>query len=202
MTGAILAFALTAFLIELTPGPNMAYLAILAADRGRRPGLAAVAGVATGLALLGVLAVAGLGTLVLDNPALYQAVRWAGIAYLVYLAWEAWSDSRRPIDLPNTQETGWRYFRRGFITNLLNPKAALFYVTIMPTFQTRGTMGESLLYGAIYVVIATVIHASIVLLAANLKTLLTTDQRRQQMGVVFSALLLVVAAWIVYSTRL
>lgn len=74
MTTALLSFALASFLIELTPGPNMAYLANLAADRGRRPGFAAVAGVALGLALLGLLAIFGLGTLVMDKPWLYQTL--------------------------------------------------------------------------------------------------------------------------------
>jgi threonine/homoserine/homoserine lactone efflux protein len=202
MTGAILFFALTCILIELTPGPNMAYLAILAADRGRMAGLAAVAGVATGLALLGVLAIAGLGTVILDNPALYQIVRWAGIGYLLYLAWDAWHSARQPVDTPDNTETGWRYFRRGLVTNLLNPKAALFYVTIMPNFLVEGTRGESYAFGAIYVVIATLIHALIVLLAGSLQPLLTTDSRRRQMGNAFAALLVIVAIWIAVTTRL
>ena len=91
----ITAFALTSFLVELTPGPNMAYLALVAATEGRRPGYAAVAGVALGLAIVGLLAALGLATLIAASPLAYQALRWAGVAYLMWLAWEGWRGAER-----------------------------------------------------------------------------------------------------------
>lgn len=200
MTAALLAFALASFLIELTPGPNMAYLAILAADRGRRPGLAAVAGVALGLTLLGLLAIYGLGALVLDRPWLYQTLRWTGVAYLVFLAWEAYRDSRQPLEAANEQDSSWRFFQRGLITNLLNPKAAMFYITVMPGFLTTTTTSEALAFGAVYVLVATGVHAGVVLLAGALQPLLTIAERRRVMGVVFALLLLGVAGWVAYAT--
>lgn len=200
MIVALLSFALASLLIELTPGPNMAYLAILAADRGKKAGLAAVGGVALGLALLGLLAVLGLGALLVEQPGLFQALRWAGVAYLLYLAWEAWSDARKPIEAPDPNEGLWRYFRRGLITNLLNPKAALFYITIIPGFLPTGSGGETFLFGAVYVLVATLVHAGVVLLAGALQPLLTVDQRRRQMGLVFAIMLVAVAAWVAYAT--
>lgn len=200
MISALLAFALASLLIELTPGPNMAYLAILASDRGRLPGLAAVAGVALGLGVLGLLATLGLGTFVLDNRAAYEILRWAGIAYLVYLAWEAYSDSQKPVEILNANETAWRSFRRGLFTNLLNPKAALFYVAVMPSFLTSTAIGEAVLFGAVYVAVATLVHAGVVLLAGALQPVLTVPRRRRQMGVVFAILLLGVAAWVALTT--
>ncbi len=180
----------------------MAYLAILAAARGRPPGLAAVGGVALGLALLGLLAVFGLGALVLERPWLYQSLRWAGIVYLLYLAWEAWSDSRKPIEALSPDGNNWRYFRRGLITNLLNPKAALFYITVMPSFLTTTNVSEVLLFAAAYVAVATAVHAGVVLLAGTLQPLLTIPKRRRIMGVVFALLLIGVALWITWSTAL
>lgn len=202
MIAALFSFAIASLLVELTPGPNMAYLAILAADRGRWPGLAAVGGVALGLTLLGLLAIFGLGALVLEQPWLYQGLRWAGIAYLLYLAWEAWSDSRRPIAALDPREGTARFFRRGLITNLLNPKAALFYVTVMPSFLSTTTISEALLFGAIYVAVATAIHAGVVLLAGTVQPLLTMPARRRAMGAVFALLLVGVALWVTWSTAL
>ena len=76
---AIAGFALTSMLIELTPGPNMAYLAVVSATQGRRPGFAAVAGVALGLSIVGLAAALGLAALIGASPVLYQALRWGGV---------------------------------------------------------------------------------------------------------------------------
>ena len=197
---SLLAFALASFLIELTPGPNMAYLAILAADRGRWPGLAAASGVALGLSLLGLLAVFGLGALVLDNRAAYEVLRWTGVAYILYLAWDAYADSRKPLDDHDSTLSVGRFFRRGVITNLLNPKAALFYITVMPGFMTDQTLGQALTFGTVYVLVATGVHAGVVLLASTIQPLLTAPDRRHIMGVVFAVLLVIVAIWIATTT--
>lgn len=200
MLTALLAFVLASLLIELTPGPNMGYLAILSAERGRKPGLAAVAGVALGLAILGLLAVFGLGTLVLDHAWLYQVLRWSGVAYLVFLAWEAWSTARQPVHMEPFEQTGWRYFRRGLVTNLLNPKAALFYVSVMPGFMPAARLDIALMFSTAYVAVATAVHLSVVLLAGTLQPWLTLPRRRRLMGTIFAALLLAIAAWVAFTT--
>src|SRR6476620_1133284 len=86
----LLTFLLTVLLLELTPGPNMAYLATLALSRGRMAGLIATAGVAFGLAVHAIVAGLGAGVLIQQYPLLYDAVRWIGVGYLLYLAWEGW----------------------------------------------------------------------------------------------------------------
>src|SRR3954464_8456556 len=90
------AFVLTSLIIEMTPGPNMAYLAVLGASRGRIAGFSAVLGVALGLALLGIAVGLGGGSLVLNNPVAYESLRWAGALYLCWLAFDSWHDARRP----------------------------------------------------------------------------------------------------------
>ncbi|MCQ4062145.1 LysE family translocator, partial [Klebsiella pneumoniae] len=92
--------------------------------RGRIAGLAAVAGVTLGLTVWMLAAVAGLTQALLRAPALYQGIRWAGVAFLLWLAWEAW---RVPPDrsAPVTAETRRGLFLRGLTGNLLNPKAAV-----------------------------------------------------------------------------
>ena len=90
---SLLEFVLTVLVLELTPGPNMAYLATLALDRGRRAGLLATAGVAAGLSVHAIVAALGLGVLISQSPLLYHLLRWVGVAYLLYLAWETWQTS-------------------------------------------------------------------------------------------------------------
>ncbi|MGL4279461.1 MAG: LysE family translocator, partial [Albidovulum sp.] len=160
------AFVLTATLIELTPGPNMAWLALVAATEGRRPGYAAVAGVALGLALIGVAAAFGLAGMIAATPALNQVLRWGGVLYLLWLAWDGWRDAGDGAGNGDGSVTLARAFRRGLITNLLNPKAAVFYVAVLPGFTDPGApvLGETLTLTAAYVAVATLIHAGIVTL--------------------------------------
>ena len=135
----VLAFAATCMAIEITPGPNMTYLAMVAATEGRRAGFALVVGITLGLALVGLAAALGLAALIATVPLLYDVLRWAGIAYLFWLAWDAWQggdaggNSKAAAGSPYSE-----LFRRGLITNLLNPKAAVFYVAILPRFVELG----------------------------------------------------------------
>lgn len=86
----LLGFAITALIIELTPGPNMAWLALLSATEGRKAGLAATAGIAVGLLLIAAVSALGLAALIDNHPAIYETLRWAGALFLLYLAWEGW----------------------------------------------------------------------------------------------------------------
>jgi len=107
----------------------MAYLAVLGVSIGRRAGFAATLGVALGLLIVGLAAALGLAVVIANSRLLYEALRWAGVLYLFWLAWEAW---RREEDtLPDTAAAGdSKYFLRGLVTNLLNPKAGIFYVAV------------------------------------------------------------------------
>src|SRR3954470_21204618 len=130
----LVAFVLTSLIIEMTPGPNMAYLAVLSASRGRIAGFFAVLGVALGLALLGTAAWLGGGSLVLNNRVAYEGLRWAGALYLCWLAFDSWRDGRQPIETVPVSQSHMVHFCRGLATNLLNPKAALFFISVVPEF--------------------------------------------------------------------
>ena len=193
----------TVLLIELTPGPNMAYLAALTLGSGRRAGLAAVAGLALGLTLIGLAAALGLAALVATDPVIWNTLRWAGTAYLFYLAWETWRGGAEasPAGAPMPDESRVRHFRRGLITNILNPKAALFYVAIVPRFVPE--TGEHLVYGlaltAISVAVATAVHLAIVLLAAHLHPLLKQPGRMAHTRHFLAIGLGIIAIWFLFN---
>ena len=86
----VVAFATTCLVIELTPGPNMGYLALLTATQGRRAGTAAALGVGLGLLAVGLAAALGLTAIISNSYILYELLRWGGVAYLLWLSWEAW----------------------------------------------------------------------------------------------------------------
>jgi len=202
---SLLAFALTCAVIEITPGPNMAYLAALSLSRGWRVGVAAVAGVALGLAVYGLVAALGLAALIERSRLLYEVLRWAGVGYLVYLAIEAWftgeeSGPENADSHPHEMRTA---FRRGLITNLLNPKAGIFYVAMVPTFVTATgdhVLTQTLLLSAVFVAIATTIHVTIVLLASSLHGPLSNPARRRVVRRLLAIVLLAIAVWFAISS--
>ena len=197
-------FIATCIAIELTPGPNMTYLAIMGATQGRRAGFAAVVGVCTGLALVGIATALGLAAVIAQSPLLYQALRWGGVIYLLSLAWDAWRDADADSEPGSETVVDFgRLFWRGFVTNVLNPKAAVFYVAILPTFvePTRPLVGQLLLLSMIYVMIATGIHAGIVLLADLARSLSEDRQRTLLIRRGLALVLAGVAVWFAYGTR-
>jgi threonine/homoserine/homoserine lactone efflux protein len=194
------AFILTSLIIEMTPGPNMAYLAVLGASRGRLAGFSAVLGVALGLALLGIAVGFG-GSLMLNNRLVYESLRWVGALYLCWLAFDSWREARQPIKIAAVNRSLAVHFRRGFITNLLNPKATLFFIAVVPEFAGRPapSLRELAILISVYVGIATLVHSLIVVLAGGLQAFLAAPQRRRMAGNVFAVLLLAIAAWLFVS---
>jgi threonine/homoserine/homoserine lactone efflux protein len=196
---AIAPFVIASLLIELTPGPNMTYLALVGVTVGRRAGYAATIGVTLGLALLGLAAALGLAALITASPLIYETLRWLGVLYFVYLAWDAWRDGMPSATIQVESDTG--FFLRGLISNLLNPKAAIFYVTVLPTFidPARPPEGQALILTVIYVTVATVVHGAIVTLAGFLRPLLTNDRIVSATSRLFAIALLGIAAWLAWS---
>lgn len=187
----------------------MGYLALVSATAGQRSGLATTAGVALGLLIIGIAAALGLAALISNSPFLYQALRWSGMFYLLWLAWEGWhgesetSAGNTKID-DNSNEDYAKYFLRGLITNLLNPKAGLFYVAVLPGFvdSSLSITGQLILLSIIYVMLATAIHVAIVILAGNFKQLLDTPDHSRKVRRSLSLTLAGIALWFGWSTRI
>lgn len=166
--GVLPAFALAMVLVELTPGPNLAYLALLAAARGRRVGLLAVAGITAGLAVWLLVAFIGLTRTPLHSPPGLEILRWVGAAYLLWLAY----DPLRPGSVPMAEHAEGRAspFFRGLTANLLNAKAAIFYLALLPGFikpDAGPVFLQVLILGTLHIVISIVVHSAVVFGAAE-----------------------------------
>jgi len=201
----LFAFAVTCVIIEVTPGPNMAWLAALSLSRGWRTGLSAVAGVALGLSVYGIAAALGVAAIIENSPVLYQALRWGGVAYLLWLAWDAWftADEITATNVSDANHERASAFRRGLITNLLNPKAAVFYIAMLPEFVTvsaGNVVTQTLTLSGVYVAIATAIHALIVLLASSVRGLVARSGRMEAVRRVLALGLVGVAVWLAWAT--
>lgn len=179
----------------------MAYLAVLALSHGRRQGYAAVAGVALGLLIVGLLAAFGLAALISASPFLFQVLRWGGVAYLLWLAWDTWNDDGQGSD--KFSGSNGRFFRRGLVVNLLNPKAGVFYVAMLPRFVNPNApvLAQTVVLSLTFVLIATVIHGTIVTAAGALRPFLTETGKRDVVRRVLAVALVFVAIWLAFDTQ-
>ena len=200
----VLPFLAAVALMELTPGPNMGWLAIVSLSQGRTAGLAAVAGITLGLTLWMVAAAFGLTEVVLLWPALYQTIRWAGVGFLLWLAWDAWRSTGDGADAAPIETRRRALFRRGLIGNLLNPKAALLYVVLLPGF-IRPAQGplltQALTLGSLHVVVSVVVHSVIVLTAARAGGALLTRAQGPAMRAAMALGLVAITIWTAWETR-
>ncbi|WP_323847359.1 LysE family translocator [Microbulbifer magnicolonia] len=199
-----LVFAGAALLVVLTPGPNMIYLVSRSVCQGRRDGFISLLGVIAGFLVHILAAAAGLTALLLAVPLAYELLKWAGAAYLLWLAWQALrpgaSSPFDPVPLP--PDTPLRLFAMGFLTNLLNPKAALFYLSIFPQFiePARGAVFfQGLLLGLTQMSVSFTVNLLIVLSAAGVsrwfgRRPLWLAVQRYVMGLVLAGLALRLAA--------
>jgi threonine/homoserine/homoserine lactone efflux protein len=166
-------FALASLLLSLTPGPNLMYLISRTLCQGRGAGLISLAGTTSGFLFYAVTAAFGLTAVFVAIPVLYDLVRWAGAAYLLWMAWDAVRPhgsgglfARR--DLPPVRPAV--LFRNGVVTSILNPKVALFYLALFPQFvdPARGSvLAQSLLLAGVQIVINAVGDMLFVLAAAQ-----------------------------------
>jgi threonine/homoserine/homoserine lactone efflux protein len=173
--------------------------------RGRAAGLATVAGITLGLAVYMVAAAFGLtGIFLLYRPA-YDALRLAGVAYLLWLALDAWRDAGGSEAGDGAESSYRQLVVRGFLINILNPKAAVFYIALLPSFiqaEHAGPRTQALLLGSVHIAISIAVHLSLVLLAARLGGFVASSTggfvlvRR-----IFAVLLAGVAVWLTYETR-
>ncbi|GEP12743.1 LysE family translocator [Methylobacterium gnaphalii] len=194
----LLAFAAVALGMVLTPGPNMVYLISRSICQGRTAGLISLGGVALGFVVYMLCAAVGITAIVLAVPYAYDAIRIAGAAYLLWLARQAVRPSgRSPLQVKDLPKDGpAKLLLTGLLTNLLNPKIALMYLSLLPQFidPARGSvLGQALALGTTQIVISVLVNAAIAISAGSIAMFLTRHSsfaviQRWVMGTVLTAL--------------
>ena len=176
MTTATQALAFTGVIAlgAMSPGPDFAVVVRRAAIDGRIPGVAAATGVAAGVFLWSVAAAAGVAALVATAPAVLEVIRWAGAAYLAYLGIRALMAAARPAPAPLAAGPGSARgaFRDGLLCNALNPKAAVFFLALLPQFlPARPGALDTLTLSLLAVLVTLVWFSTVALLVAALRRL-------------------------------
>ena len=176
-TAAVLGMTAVALGMVLTPGPNMVYLVSRSISQGWQAGMVSLAGTAAGFVVYMTLANVGLAAVFVVVPWLYVGLKVAGACYLLYLAWRTLRPGgRSPFeaqDLPRDSRA--TLFRMGLLTNLLNPKAAIMYLALIPQFidPTAGSvMGQGFVLGGVQIGVSVLVNAGIVLAAGSIAVFL------------------------------
>jgi threonine/homoserine/homoserine lactone efflux protein len=191
-------FALASLLLALTPGPNLLYLVSRTLCQGRSAGLVSLAGTSLGLVVHVTAAALGLSAIFVSVPVLYDILRYAGAAYLLWLAWGVLKPGGRGVFAPSVlpPDSPRRLFRIGLLTSILNPKVAMFYLALFPQFidASRGSvLGQSLVLGLIQVVIGALSDLCFVLAAGAITGALASRPlwvavQRWLLGLVFTGI--------------
>ncbi len=158
----LLLFMAAALALNLTPGPDMLFCLGSGAHRGPKAGVAASLGVAAGAMVHTAAAAFGLAGLLMASPLLFEIVRWTGAAYLVWLAWNTYRAAPPVADgTAVTQNDITRIFLRGAVTNILNPKVAIFFLAFLPQFidPARGSVVvQALVLGTMMNISGTIVN--------------------------------------------
>ena len=197
-TTSVLAFAAIALGMVLTPGPNMIYLISRSIAQGKVAGLISLGGIALGFVFYMLCAAFGITALVMAVPFAYDAIRIVGALYLLWLAWQAVRPGgRSSFEIRSLPQDGPRkLFLMGFLTNLLNPKIAVMYLSLLPQFidPAHGSiLGQALVLGMTQIFISIFVNTIIAISAASIAVFLTRRPtfaivQRWMMGAVLAGL--------------
>lgn len=189
-------FLAVSFVLLVTPGPDVAFIVATGVTEGRRPALWASVGISLAMFVHSVLAAAGVAAIVAASPMAFDVIRFGGAAYLIYLAIKSFRSVPMQATAHATSRSLMRNFQRGFLTNLLNPKAILFSSVFLPQFATPayGQMFQQIIgLGAALAFLGLLFQSALSIASGSLGQWLLSSPRRQLflerlMGVVFVGL--------------
>ena len=185
-------FLTAALLVNLTPGPDMLFVAGSSAVHGRRAGVLAALGVGAGCLLHVALAAVGLSALLAASATAFAVVKWAGAAYLVWVG-VSMLRARARTDLPTTDQPAGaspahgssRVFWQGAWTNALNPKVALFFLAFLPQFIVPSAPRQALSFlalGLVFTVGGVLVNIGVALLTHRVRQGLAGRSGRARFG--------------------
>ena len=174
VAAALIAFTAAAGLLTVAPGLDTALVLRTAATDGPRPAALAGLGIAGGCLVWAALVAVGLGALLAASELAYQILRFAGAAYLIYIGYRMLRHPRRGFLIEGVTARGGGALARGALTNLLNPKVGVFYVSFLPQFVPHGVPVAPfiLLLGLIHAVLGLVWFACLIIATRPIARLL------------------------------
>ncbi len=195
----LIMFSAASVLLALAPGPDNIFVLTQSIVAGRRAGMIITLGLCTGLVLHTAIVALGLAAVFRTSVLAFNAVKYIGAAYLLYLSWRAFRAPADDIALERGGGlTGWQYYRRGILMNVTNPKVSLFFLAFLPQFADphRGRLALQLVFlGAVFMAVTVVVFGAIGQLSGFLGERIAKSARGQIVlnriaGAVFASLAL------------
>lgn len=198
-------FLAASLLLNLTPGNDMMFVLGQSAKSGARAGIAASFGIATGSLVHLALVALGAGVMLAQNPRLFDLIRYAGAAYLLWLAWKAWTSSGMLAVNEQQRGSAFAAWRDGTLVNIFNPKVIVFMFAFLPPFvhpENGGPLVQLLIFGAIFNIGGTLINVLAAIFAGKLASALKGNFNLAKWFARFTAgVFLVLAARLAFSPR-
>jgi threonine/homoserine/homoserine lactone efflux protein len=193
---AFLTFLVAAFALNIAPGPDMLYVIGRSVGQGRKAGIVSSLGVFIGCWVHILAAAFGIAALLRSSPVTFNAVRYAGAAYLIYLGLKMLAQRTNLTSQQMNAESLANIFRQGAITNVLNPKVAIFFLAFLPQFmnaQRGSVVMQILVLGLIFNVGGTLVNLAVAYAGGTLGELLRRNEsiarlQRQFTGLIFVGL--------------
>ncbi|MCQ9083910.1 LysE family translocator [Vibrio harveyi] len=191
----LLAFGGIVFFLAIIPGPNALLILFTALTQSRRFAIANILGVALGFMIHAFVSAKGLSLLLSQSALAFNILKWMGVAYLVWLGINnlksglKLADQKLKLDRKVEEQTLKQAFAKGLLTNLLNPKIVLFYLSIFPQFvQPEHILEQSMILGALQAGIVASWYLFVIFFATKLKVLLTSSKTSKWLNYVSGAL--------------
>ncbi len=195
----LLLFALTVAPLVFTPGPDMLFILSQVMGRNAKAGIMATLGICLGYMVHSILVALGIAAIIVSFPMLFEAIRWLGIAYLLYLAAHLLKSvfSTKKLSIENAGSAN--PVKKGFFTALLNPKGMLIYFAILPQFidKSGNTVAQGLLLSCVFIGLIFAVYCGLSLIFAKISQKTQIDARKQKwIDGTSGGLLAVAAAWL------
>ncbi|MEZ5839551.1 MAG: LysE family translocator [Hyphomicrobiales bacterium] len=196
-------FVLATLILALIPGPNVTAVIGTSLSHGVGRGLLMASGASLALAIQIVVVVAGLAPLLNSAVWIGEVLRWAGVAYLLYLAVKEWRSARPGSLMVTAAPRSARIFGRGMLIATVNPKTIAFLAAFLPQFvdTSRPVLSQFLVLGATFLAVLFSIDAAYALLSGQLRGIFTTPRAALYRGRFAAACLVGTASWLALSRR-